>query len=105
MNAARRVANVIVLVGAMAPPGLQAAGSDEALCRGDYPVMLMTELECRLYARQVETLRSQGQIRALANLQQQHAEQLRERAAICPCMDLDPEVAFPQQVVLLDPDC
>jgi len=89
----------------MAPPGLQAAGSDEALCRGDYPVMLMTELECRLYASQVKTLRSQGQTRALASLQQQHAEQLRERAAICPCMDPDPEATLPQHVVLLDPDC
>ena len=88
-------------------PGVaaQATGGDEALCRGSYPVLLMTEQECSAYTRQVMALQSTGQISALASLHQQHALQLVERAAICPCMDPKPKAAVPQHLVMLDPDC
>ena len=88
-------------------PGVaaQATGGDEALCRGSYPVLLMTEQECSSYTRQVMALQSTGQISALASLHQQHALQLVERAAICPCMDPKPNAAAPQYLVMLDPDC
>jgi hypothetical protein len=81
------------------------AGEDDALCRGAYPVLLMTVQECRSYIRQVKELRSTGQVIALANLQQRHAEQLDERAAICPCVKPKPKALPPQHVVMLDPDC
>lgn len=103
MKTGRLAAYVAVLAGClMSAPGLQAAEPDEALCRGSYPVMLMTDVECRLYIRQVQALRAQGRTRALAALQRQHDEQLRERAAICLCLEGKPEVAAPQLVVLLD---
>jgi hypothetical protein len=107
MKASLLTAHTIILVGLNMPiADAQASEPDLALCRGAYPVMLMTEQECRLYIRQVQTLQSQGQIQALATLQQQHAEQLSERAAICPCMmGREPQVIAPQQLALLEPGC
>jgi hypothetical protein len=94
-----------LLAGLTLTAAVQAAQPDEALCRGDYPVMLMTKSECRLYVRQVQALLSAGKTQALAILQQQHAEQLKERAPFCPCMEHSLEGAAPQQVAILAPDC
>ena len=101
----------LLVVGGMFLAGLtsmtevRAAEVDEALCRGPYPVMLMTERECRLYVDEVQALRSQGRFQQLAAVQQQHAEQLKERAAACSCVEQGPQAIAPQQVVMLDPDC
>lgn len=101
------VANAIILASGLPMTNAQASPSDEALCRGSYPVMLMTAQECGTYARQVHTLQSQGQIDALQELQRRHAKQLVERAAVCPCMmGQKPEVPqAPQRLVMLESDC
>jgi hypothetical protein len=101
----------LLAVGGMFLAGLtsvteaRAAEPDEALCRGPYPVMLMTERECRLYVDEVQALRSQGRLQKLAAVQQQHAGQLNERAAACLCVEQSAQAIAPQQVVMLDPDC
>lgn len=107
MNAGLLVANAIILAGILPMTNAQASPSDEALCKGSYPVMLMTAQECGMYARQFHTLQSQGQVNALEELQRQHAEQLVERAAVCPCMmGQKPEVPqAPQRLVMLESDC
>lgn len=100
------VANAIILVGVLPMMNAQASSSDEALCRGAYPVMLMTVQECGTYTQQVHTLQSLGQIHALEILQRQHGEQMAERAAICPCMmGQKPQAPAPQQLVMLESDC
>ena len=99
------VGGTLLLVCSLPAPVAQALGSDEALCRGDYPVLLMTEQECRTYAAKVRTLRSAGQSGALSALKLRHAEQLSERAAVCPCMENKLRVAPPQYLVMLEPDC
>jgi len=102
----RYVAAGVMLLGSfISAAGAQAAGTDETLCRGTYPVLLMTEQECHSYIQQIKVLQSTGQDLALASLQQHHTEQLVERAAICPCMEPKPKAAAPQRVVMLDPDC
>jgi hypothetical protein len=102
----RFVAAGVMLMGSLVPAaGAQAAVTDETLCRGAYPVLLMTEQECRSYIQQVKALQATGQANALETLKQHHAEQLDERAAICPCMETKPKAVAPQHVVMLDPDC
>jgi hypothetical protein len=98
-------AGVMFLVSVIPMASAHAAEAEEALCRGSYPVLLMTEQECRSYISKVKALQSTGQVSALANLQQQHAEQLDERAAICPCAKPKPQAVAPQHLVMLDPDC
>jgi len=98
-------AGLVFLAALTSTSGLQAASPEEALCRGDYPVMLMTDFECRQHVRQVKLLRAKGQTQALQALQQQHAELLRERAAVCPCMEHAPEATPKQQLVSLGTDC
>ena len=93
------------LAGLTSMTEVRAAEPDEALCRGPYAVMLMTERECRRYVDEVQALRSQGRSQKLAAVQQQHAEQLNERAAACSCAEQSPQAIAPQQVVMLDPDC
>jgi photosystem II stability/assembly factor-like uncharacterized protein len=99
------VAALMLLASSLPATAAQATGGDEALCRGSYPVLLMTEQECRSYARQVMTLQSAGQLSALATLQQQHALQLDKRAASCPCVDSKPKAGAPRHLVMLEPDC
>ena len=101
----RLAAGVMFLAGLMSTGVVTAAEPDQALCRGPYPVMLMTDRECRLYLDEVKTLRSKGQFQKLATLQRQHAEQLNERAAACPCLESVPKATVPQHIVMLDPDC
>ena len=101
----RLVAAVMFLTGLLSTAEVLATDSDKSLCRGPYPIMLMTDRECRLYLDEVKALRSKGQLKKLAILQQQHAEQLNERAVACPCMETTPKVIDPQHVVMLDPDC
>jgi len=98
-------AGLMILSSSLSVATAQAAGGDEALCRGNYPVLLMTEQECGAYTRQVMALRSAGQLGALETLQQQHALQLDARAATCPCMDSKSKAAAPQHLVMLEPDC
>ena len=99
------VAGSLLLVFSLPATAGHAAGNDEALCRGNYPILLMTEQECRAYVGQIRTLASKGQTNALSALQLQHAEQLSERAAICPCMENKFHAVPPQHLVMLDPDC
>ena len=61
-----------------------AAGAEEALCRGTYPVLLMTEQECRSYIRQVKALQSTGQVHRVGKLAAASRRAIGERAAICP---------------------
>ena len=98
-------AGVMFLAGLTSVAEAGATEPDEDLCRGSYPVMLVTERECRLYLDEVQALRSQGQLQDLATLRQQHADQLNERAAACLCIEPTPRTVAPQQVVMLDPDC
>jgi hypothetical protein len=98
-------AALIFLAALMNSSGLLAASPDEALCRGAYPVLLMTPQECRHYLHQVKSLRSRGQIGALDALQRQHAELLQERAAACPCIENQTYTLPAQQVALIEPDC
>ena len=101
----RLAAGVMFLAGLMSTGVVTATEPNQALCRGPYPVMLMTARECRLYVDEVQALRSQGRFQKLAAVQQQHAEQLNERAAACSCAEQSPQAIAPQQVVMLDPDC
>jgi len=105
MKTERLAAGVMFLTGLLSTAEVLATDSDKSLCRGPYPIMLMTDKECRLYLDEVKALRSKGQLKKLAILQQQHAEQLNERAVACPCMETTPKVIEPQHVVMLDPDC
>lgn len=105
MSSGYLLASLMLLVSSWPVATALAADADEALCRGSYPVLLMTEQECRLYVRQVRDLQQAGRVDALAALQQQHFAQLRERAAICPCMDPKPQAIAPQHLVMLDSDC
>jgi hypothetical protein len=98
-------AGMMFLASVISTVTAHAAESEEALCRGTYPVLLMTEQECRSYILQVKALQSAGQEHALATLQQHHTEQLGERAAICPCIKPKPQAAAPQHIVMLDSDC
>lgn len=101
----RLAAGVMFLTGLLSTAEVLATEPDKSLCRGPYPIMLMTDGECRLYLDEVKVLRSKGQLRKLAILQQQHTEQLNERAVACPCMESTLKAIAPQHVVMLDPDC
>jgi hypothetical protein len=101
----RLAAGVMFLTGLFSTAEVLATEPDKSLCRGPYPIMLMTDGECRLYLDEVKVLRSKGQLRKLAILQQQHTEQLNERAVACPCMESTLKAIAPQHVVMLDPDC
>lgn len=101
----RTTAVLIFLAAMTGSPVLQAADPDAAMCRGDYPVLLMTEQECRQHIRSVESLRTSGQFKALESLRRQHAELLRERAAACLCIDNAPDALPTQHVALSETDC
>lgn len=78
-----------------APP---ADSPDSVLCRGTTPVMLMTEMECRVYAERFHRLQAQGDVRALEMLRQEHDGLMAERAATCPCASQPPGDAKPTVV-------
>lgn len=99
------VAGSLLLICSLPATAAQALDKDETLCRGNYPVLLMTEKECQTYAGQIRSLQSAGQSSALTALQRQHAEQLNDRAAVCPCMENKIRVAPPPHLVMLEPDC
>jgi len=99
------MAGLIFLVALTGAPGLLAAGPDEALCKGSYPVLLMTPQECRQYVRRVKSLDARGQTEALHALQRQHAELLHERAAVCPCMEGQPQPGPALQMARAETDC
>ena len=101
----KATAGLIFLAAMSSSPGLQAAEPDEALCRGPYPVLLVTAQECRQHIKQVKSLRSKGQTQALDTLLRQHAELLQARAAVCPCIESKPDVIPAQQLALLETDC
>lgn len=96
---------LVFLAAWAAAPAVQAAGADEALCRGEYAFMLMTPQECRHYVRQVRALRARGETGALQRVQQEHAELLRERAAACPCIEGQPVEVPRRQIALYEPPC
>lgn len=104
MRTASFMSGMCLLAGVTCAPVGHATGPDIALCRGDYPVLLLTDQECRSYSAQVRSLRARGEGVRLAQLRQQHAAQLKERAAICPCATQRTEPA-PQHLVMLTPDC
>lgn len=99
------MAGLVFLAALTSAPGLLAAGADEALCRGDYPVLLMTPQECRQHVRQVKSLQARGQIEALHTLQRRHAELLHERAAVCPCMEGQLQSGPALQIARAETDC
>jgi len=76
---------VMLCTAGLATAAEPAASPEGLLCRGAYPVLLMTEMECRLYAQQVRLLQTQGNTKALAVLKQQHDRLMAERATTCPC--------------------
>lgn len=96
---------LVFLAALTSAPGLLAAGPDEALCRGGYPVLLMTPQECRQHVRRVKSLQARGQTEALRTLQWQHAELLQERAAVCPCMEGQPQSGPALQIARAETDC
>lgn len=79
-----------------------AGNSDAQLCRGAYPVMLMTDMECRLYLQQKRLLQAQGNARALVLLKQQHDSLMADRAARCPCA---PQRSRDDQAIVVAGDC
>jgi hypothetical protein len=99
------MAGLVFLAALTSAPGLLAAGADEALCRGDYPVLLMTPQECRQHVRRVKLLQVRGQAEALHVLQRQHAELLHERAAVCQCMESQPQIAPVLHIAHAETDC
>jgi hypothetical protein len=99
------MAGLVFLAALTSAPGLLAAGADEALCRGDYPVLLMTPQECRQHVRQVKSLQVRGQAEALHVLRRQHAELLHERAAVCQCMESHPQIAPVLHIAHAETDC
>ena len=99
------MAGLVFFAALTSAPGLLAAGPDEALCRGGYPVLLMTPLECRQHVRRVKSLEARGQTEALQALQRQHAQLLHERAAVCPCMEGQPQSGPALQVARAETDC
>lgn len=105
MKPGSSAAGLLFLINALPMANALAAMPDEAACRGNYPVLLMTEQECRAYVRQVKVLEQSGQRNALTALKLQHAEQLSARAAVCPCIEPKTQFLAPQRVVMLDPDC
>lgn len=104
MNTLERVLAASCLAVSTTGAAAQTTAQESALCRGGYPVLLMTDLECTLYLRRVHALRAAGQSESLQRLQRQHAELLRERAAACPCA-LQEETSPALQVALLAPEC
>lgn len=99
------MAGLVFLAALMSAPGLLAAGPDEALCKGGYPVLLMTPQECRQHVRRVKSLQARGQTEALRALQQQHTELLHERAAVCPCIEDQLQSGPALQMARADTDC
>lgn len=63
-------------------------GQERALCQGNYPVLLMTELECRGYVERRRLLQGQNDTGARIALELQHDRLLSERAAACACAHL-----------------
>lgn len=78
------IAGMMCIAG-LASAAEPAGAPDAPVCRGSYPVLLMTEMECRLYSHQVQLLQARGNHEALAALKVQHDKLLGERAAACPC--------------------
>jgi len=99
------MAGLVFLAALTSAPGLLAAGPDEALCKGGYPVLLMTPQECRQYVRRVKSLEARGQTEAVHALQRQHAELLHERAAVCPCMEDQQQSSPALQIARAETDC
>jgi hypothetical protein len=102
MNTLERILAASCL--AVSTNGAVAEAAEPELCRGGYPVLLMTDLECTVYLQRVHAVRAAGQRELLLRLQHQHAELLRERAAACPCA-LPVETPPAVQVALVAPDC
>jgi hypothetical protein len=67
----------------------QAAEVDESMCRGAYPVLLMTSAECRMHLARVRVLEALGDRDGLAETRRQQALLLDERALVCGCAQGD----------------
>lgn len=76
---------VVFKLAVLASTAAQAGALEDALCRGPYPTMLMTEAECQAHVRHVQELQSRGETQALLALQQRHMRLLEERAEACRC--------------------
>jgi hypothetical protein len=75
----------------------QGLAADRELCQAGYPVMLMTENECKAYLVIRTRLQGSGDVAALQLLDSRMQDQLMERAAACPCAALGPvKVALSQ---------
>ncbi|MFZ0106795.1 MAG: hypothetical protein WAK92_08030 [Thiobacillus sp.] len=98
-------AGLVFLAALTSASGLLAAGPDETLCRGGYPVLLMTPQECRQHVRRVKSLQARGQTEALHTLQRQHAQLLQERATVCPCMEGQPQPGPTLLIARAETDC
>lgn len=72
---------------------VQAADVDSAMCRGAYPVPLMTPGECETHVAHLRALEARGDKAALAEALRQHALLLDERALACGCALTEAEPA------------
>jgi hypothetical protein len=79
--------------------GTQVSASDRELCQGGYPVMLMTDTECRIYLATRTALQKSGDTVAAQLLDAHIRDQLAERAEACPCA-----MANPSRLVLSQND-
>lgn len=77
----RRVAALALLAACHA----QAAEVDESMCRGAYPVLLMTPAECRMHVARVRALEARGDKDGLTETLRQQVLLLDERALACGC--------------------
>ena len=84
--------NAKVWLFALGALGNMAHGADpvtpaeRALCQGPYPVLLMTDLECRLYIQRLGAAEQAGNLLARSSVAGEHDALLRERAEACPCV-------------------
>lgn len=77
-------AGLVFLAATLPMAGAQAAGGT-AICQGDYPMLLMTQKECRSYLRALRAAKARADQLAVLDLQEWHAQLLIERSQACPC--------------------
>ncbi|MFP5381676.1 MAG: hypothetical protein ACLGG4_05375 [Gammaproteobacteria bacterium] len=72
---------------------VQATDVDSGMCRGAYPVPLMTPGECETHVAHLRALEARGDKVALAEALRQHALLLDARALACGCALMEAEPA------------
>ena len=85
MKPIQRIIAIGVLGCAALTTGTSALAQDTDVCRGGYPMLLMTPAECQAYLKQVGEVRARSDRMAELDLREWHTSLLIERAEACPC--------------------